>query len=581
MAPAGQDPNYIAALLWKTSDGRQLRWPSSGQGTRIAFDFWDPGDPAMTLGAYRGVRAADGAQREGLRAALSPWERVANIDFVETPGKAARLRIAYGELPGNWVAMTHVEYDGRGTLLRAEIWLNDRYAYMDRLESGTFGHFVAIHEIGHALGLDHPFEGGPSLGPVFDNASYTAMSYADPPGTGRDAWGLPLSPSTPMLYDIAAVQFLYGANAQATAGDDVYIFGDGLARVATLWDAGGTDTIDASGQRLPVVIDLAEGAASDIGRRGMGKDWNRVADDNIRIAFGTVIENAIGGSGNDVLYGNDAANRLAGGPGDDRLFGRGGCDTFVFEGGFGRDRIEDIENGEILLFPGLAPADLTLLRQGTDLVLAHGDDRVTLSGFLATTATVTVNGQPLGAQGWVANGTGTAVAGLALSGGAGNDVLRGGSGDDLLVGGAGNDRLFGRDGGDRLFGGDGADTLDGGDGSDALVGGAGADRLWGGTGNDVCVGGPGNDAIDGGAGLDIAVVSGRFAGFRLTGWKGGFRLVDLDPSDGDEGSDRLERIEFLRFDDAILDLRGPQPTLVEASVLPLPAADLEALLQPA
>lgn len=626
MAPKGHDPNYIDALLWTTGSGRPLRWKGKGGGpVTIEYSFYEAGQKAMPLGDHGSPRAATAEQRAGIASALEAWERVAAIDFVERSGSDAQVRIAYGELPSSWLAVTHVQYSGKGVLKRAEIWLNDRYAYMDDTEAGSFAHFVMLHEIGHALGLDHPFDGAATLGARFDNAGYTVMSYEDHPGTGRGADGLPLAPVTPMLYDIAAVQKLYGANRTAATGDDTYRFPDGPAEIRTIWDAGGTDTIDASDQVLPVVIDLREGEASSIGRKGTGRDLGKVASDNIRIAFGTVVENAVGGAGDDVLRGNDAANRLTGGGGDDVLRGGGGSDVFVFGGDFGRDRIEDIADGEALVFEGIDPLDLRFLRKGDDLVVRHGDDRVTLVGFHAEPTTITINGLTYGPAGFVdeapgpgrPGGADTGPAAATLVGSAGRDRLRGGEGDDELSGGGGNDALYGGDGGDtldggngndrldggagadrlsggadndRLAGGEGDDTLEGEEGNDRIAGGAGDDRLSGGAGNDRLAGGDGNDTLEGGegddrisggAGIDVLVVDGSSDDFLLRGRGGKFRLTDLDPTDGDLGSDRVNGVEFLQFDDVLLDVRGRTPEPVDAVAFAGPPVDLADLLHPA
>jgi serralysin len=590
----------LEALLWKL-DGQRLRWQGRGSGpVRIEYSFYEPGQPTPELGRYPGVLSPTTAQREGIIRALEAWERVANIDFVETRSSQAQLRIAFGDLPGTWLGMAHVPYVGSGVLKQAEVWLDTTYSYMADTTPGTFGHFVALHEIGHVLGLGHPFGHAHALPEQYDHAGYTVMSYDDHPGTGRDAAGLPLAPQTPMLYDIVAIQFLYGA-ANSSSGDDTYVFSDGLAQIRTIWDTGGIDTIDASGQILAVMIDLREGAGSDIGRRGTGKNWTKVADDNVRIAFGTVIEHAIGGAGNDTLIGNAAANRLEGGAGNDVLHGGGGKDTFVFSGRFGSDRIVDIEDGEWLQFNGIDRSALAFERSGNDLIIRNGSNQVVIEGFHRLARSLYINGEL-----WtVDESNGTLMSPhdpsvLQVVGSEGDDRLRGTAHNDHLSGLGGNDRLIGLKGDDRLEGGDGNDVLNGDAGDDVLDGGAGNDRLLGGKGNDWLSGGdghdrldggqgddvfladPGDDVILGGAGTDLLIVAGRFEDFRIKASGGNYQLLDLNASDGDLGRDMISAVEYLRFDDVLVSLTGSQPTVVEGgAAFSGPPVQLDDLLHPA
>ena len=115
---------------------------------------------------------------------------------------------------------------------------------------------------------------------------------------------------TLQLYDVAALHYLYGANTSYRTGSDTYSFSNSSAFYRTLWDAGGIDTIDASNQSHRSVIDLRDGEFSSIGTSGSG-----AALHNLAIAFGAIIENAIGGSGHDTLIGNSVANTLIGGGG--------------------------------------------------------------------------------------------------------------------------------------------------------------------------------------------------------------------------------------------------------------------------
>ena len=151
---------------------------------------------------------------------------------------------------------------------------------------GEWSHLTLIHEIGHALGLKHPGDynagGGGTPGPYLpegeDSHQYSVMSYHSHPSYDRNE-----SPVTPMLYDIAALQRLYGANMTTRTGNDTYTFST-ETELKAIWDAGGWDTFDASNHTQSVKIDLGDGHFSSI-----------AGIDNVAIAYGAQIEAARGG----------------------------------------------------------------------------------------------------------------------------------------------------------------------------------------------------------------------------------------------------------------------------------------------
>ncbi|WP_408637188.1 M10 family metallopeptidase C-terminal domain-containing protein [Novosphingobium nitrogenifigens] len=232
---------------------------------------------------------------------------------------------------------------------------------------------------------------------------------------------------------------MYGANTTYHTGDDTYTYSPNQPFYATIWDAGGNDTINLSAFSNPCVVDLHPGSYSLLGFNGV------TLDPNLGIAFGCTIENAIGGQGADAIDGNDVANVLKGGGGADTLTGEAGRDTLY--GGAGMDH----------LYGGA----------GND-ILSGGDGNDQLFG-----------------------GSGADQ----LMGGYGADILHGGTGDDYLYGQAGNDTLYADSGADKLFGGDGNDVLYAGTGNSKLYGGNGNDILHGGAGHALLTGGAGADTF--------------------------------------------------------------------------------------
>ncbi|WP_244592196.1 M10 family metallopeptidase C-terminal domain-containing protein [Azospirillum palustre] len=314
------------------------RWGSGGVGTgaTVTYSFMEQLPSYATVSDGTGFAPLSATQRDAVRQALAAWSAVANIFFVETSdsansGQGGSIRLgtnrqsssaAYAYYPSGSL------YDGGG-----DIYLSNSSAANTSPTPGTYGYLTILHEIGHAIGLKHPGNynatggGGepPYLSSTEDNYRYTLMSYNRHPSLGLN--GLATGPA---LYDIAAAQYLYGANTNTRIGDDRYAFASNTVAVSqSIWDAGGTDTIDAGGQASAVSIDLTPGAFSSIGPNGSGG----LAVGNVSIATGVTIENAIGGSGNDILIGNGASNLLTGGAGDDTLTGGAGDDTLQGNGG--------------------------------------------------------------------------------------------------------------------------------------------------------------------------------------------------------------------------------------------------------
>jgi serralysin len=235
----------------------------------------------------------------------------------------------------------------------------------------------------------------------------------------------------------------YGFNASADVTNAAMRFSAGeMFTIFTIWDAGGNDTIDLSGYHTDSVIDLREGAYSSAGGYGaydaaladtdpsletqddylahvnaanaalglgartavydlyfggregvnesvawfdtMGRDTQM--ENNIGIAYGAIIENAIGGSGDDQINGNQANNTFTGGA---------GADTFILAS-FGADdasvdTITDFVSGtdkiDLASFAGVDAADVTFDAASDTLsvdtngdgsadfhAIVHGDD---------------------------------------------------------------------------------------------------------------------------------------------------------------------------------------------------------------
>lgn len=453
----------IAALL----SGDQ--WGSiTGQGVQLSYSFaWKDGQSAVFSGydgsRYGNYSSTDEAnaqtrfglnttQQDAFRAALQSWSNVANLRFnelSETSTQVGDIRVAWTSaeyhLDDGSQAWGWAYYPG-GWPNAGDVWLSTRSSssYNDSWAVGDYNFEALIHELGHALGLKHPFS-SPTLPANLENRLYTVMSYSNPAKdiypeagyvNGKYTWlQYRICPETPMVLDIAAMQYLYGANMQYHSGDDRYEFDPTQPFFKTLWDAGGEDTLSASRYTLDCVLDLTPGHYSSLRIAPAANTGGAIptydGTDALGIAYGCIIENAEGGSGNDTLEGNSANNRLD---------GNDGTDTVRLHG-----KLSDYEIAYDKAQSAFILQDKTSGRDGKDTLL---DIEIFQFSDVSKTAEQLIQL------------TGSALSsGVQRTGSANADNLKGSVLADTLLGLAGNDTLSGLGGGDTLNGGDGLDTV--------------------------------------------------------------------------------------------------------------------------
>ena len=389
-----------------TSDSRleplrmSTQWNVTGDAT-LTYSFYD-GDVAYanpyngsspTPGNPSSVTSHGATNETTLAAAFTAWDSAADFEFVEVEedgGEVGEFRVAFTDRSSTAAAFAYRPGD---YAVNGDIWFesedidiagNDFSA--DRVGSGGFNYFAALHEIGHALGLSHPFDSGDDssngdndLPLAQDSMRNTVMTYVQLDknmvlqfdGSGTTAPSYRIYASTPMMYDIEIMEHYYGAEDD-NIGNNTYSFSVSPETIQTITDGGGTDTIDASNQTRENVIDLTAGSFSSIGiysQDDQKSDWattlgtttsaiqsvidtfdgyasaansyysaySRTAlytgEYNLGIAHNAVIENANGGVANDTITGNSSNNVINGGAGDDLIEGNGGNDTI--DGGAG------------------------------------------------------------------------------------------------------------------------------------------------------------------------------------------------------------------------------------------------------
>ncbi|WP_118133296.1 M10 family metallopeptidase [Oceanicella sp. SM1341] len=501
-------------------------------------------------------------QANVVRAILDQYAAVSGLSFVESTGAAAAgadMRFALSDDP-----TTAYAYYPSAAEEGGDVWVHNGvpdWADTDVFAAprqGNYAYHTFIHEIGHAVGLKHGHSGGAgnatTMLATWDSMEYSVMTYRsyqnDPlvGGYSNETWGYAQSL---MMYDIAALQTMYGANYDTNAGNTTYTFSDttgemmvngrsagtpGENRVfRTVWDGGGRDTYDFSSYRTDLAIDLTPGQYADLDRGGTAQRAylgdGHYARGHVfnALDFGgdgrALIENAIGGRGADRIVGNSAANVLTGMGGKDSLFGAAGNDRLIgaadrdfLHGGTGNDELHGGSGNDDLV--GFDGADRIYGGEGRDYILGGNDNDLIVGG--------TGDDRIFGGEGkdrirgddgndYIEGGNERdLLLGSAgddnLVGGSGDDLIFGGTDDDVLDGGSGRDLLAGDEGNDRLSGGDDWDRLYGGEGNDVLVGGEGRDRLFGDDGNDRLIGGSDGDVLYGGAGADTFVLGTGAAG---------------------------------------------------------------------
>jgi serralysin len=324
-----------------------------------------------------GSKANDGFSVEGFT----------GVKFAKGGAGNATIRFAESDAASPTAYAYYPSTSAKG----GDIWFSTNYKgttndYRDP-KAGNYAWHTLLHELGHALGLKHGHEresGFPSLPRSKDSVEFTVMTYTTFVGDNGGGYQYEQfgAPQTFMMFDIAALQRMYGADFSTNKGSTTYSWkpgtGDtfvngkvgvdaGANRIfATIWDGGGKDTYDLSAYKNDVTIDLRPGKHSVFkdsqlaflgggpnGGDARGNIFNALLYKNNERSL---IENARGGSGDDVIIGNEAKNKLVGRGGNDRLDGGrdknadtlnggAGADDFVFKKGYGRDTVQDFRNG--------------------------------------------------------------------------------------------------------------------------------------------------------------------------------------------------------------------------------------------
>ena len=257
------------------------------------------------------------SQKQTIRDLFYVLQNQTGLAFAEVAGDAGQIRLGVNQ-QANTRGYSFIPDEFKSDARAGDVWIDQETAAV--MQPGQEGYYVLLHELAHALGLQHPLteadtSGATVLLNAFSSVNNTVMLNVSATTNGG-SW-----PTWFGSFDLQALRYLYGTRAYAS-GNDTYTVSDSSNNM-TIVDDGGNDTLDASAVSVSVNIDLRGGKPSSI---GMDTDGTSKFN-NIAITAGSLIENVVGSPYDDVIIGNVQNNLITFMGGNDIVDGQAGVDT--------------------------------------------------------------------------------------------------------------------------------------------------------------------------------------------------------------------------------------------------------------
>ncbi|MGR3501850.1 hypothetical protein [Pseudaestuariivita sp.] len=615
------DPNLVPAgglPYWVEAFAPVRRFGSGDEVTKaevVTYGFVTSGLTPLN----EPLRNPTEVERDSIRGQLEELAKFSGISFVEVPEDEAQMRMAVSNVEDATAFGRAWQYTQIPVFVVA---YDSVYTAPRTLAENTY---IYVHEALHGVGFKHSTEAfGSTHSVVIPEEEETGTTLF---GRWTSAWDGGLQ-----LFDIAAMQYLYGVDETLRTGDDTYVPILGAydpqtkANDPLLWDGAGHDVIDLSSAQGAVNAGLLPGKLYQVNTTSelildpgtfsinFGSQFEElIASDFSDTLLGSFVDDTIrGGSGNDTITSGSGHDMVYGQAGFDRIVTQTGNDTVV--GGNGRDFVE-LGSGDDLFqdnpqsglsgsdrvfgddgndtFQGGGGNDQFYGQNGDDLILGRqGNDSVYGGAGDDTIRTGAGNDVTFGGKGadlvYLNAGddsffdTGEGVADTVYAG-RGDDYVQGGGGADVLYGQLGDDVIYGRNGSDKIYAAAGSDTIFGGAGNDVMFAGAGTDSVEMGNGADTFFdtdqgGAAGSDTITGGFGADRFVFNGATGADEITDFQVGIDTLRIASASvgGRSAAQVVSDLASLTADGAEIDMGGGNViTLDGVTSLSALASDIE------